>query len=283
MDILYHLYADDTHLWIVVDPIDLDNTICQMEMCVTSVKLWMEKHQLRINDDWVPFDIPKVSHTSQWSTIASHWRSWNHPIILCSELWCCHGLQGLHGIPHAVCKQSCYVHIHNISKIKKFLDQSSLECVVHAFITTKLDYCNSLLCGAPTSLTHKLRWIQNTAARIITGSGSREHITPILKSLHWLPVQHTRGSNLILSSWSTRLLTTKPHYICKICFIAMYHCEDCTLVTRTYWLYHSQDHLWFKTVLLVWQGPISGIVSHSVWELHPVYQYLRPNSKLIYS
>ena len=86
--------------------------------------------------------------------------------------------------------KSCYVHLHNFSKLKQIkLGQSSLERVVHAFITTKLDYCYSLLCGAPTPLTNKLQHIQNIAARIITDSGSREHITPVLKSLHWLQVQ----------------------------------------------------------------------------------------------
>ena len=88
----------------------------------------------------------------------------------------------------SVCK-SCFIHIRNLSRIKKFVDSSSLECLVHAFITTKLDYCNSLLCGAPSTLINKLQRIQNIVARIITGHGRCEHITPVLKALHWLPVQ----------------------------------------------------------------------------------------------
>ena len=89
----------------------------------------------------------------------------------------------------SVCKSS-FIHIRNLSRIKKFVDSSSLECRVRAFITTKLDYCNSLLCVAPSTLINKLQRIQNIVARIITGHGSFEHITPVvLKSLHWLPVQ----------------------------------------------------------------------------------------------
>ena len=87
----------------------------------------------------------------------------------------------------SVCKSS-FIHIRNLSKIRKFVDSSSLECHVHAFITTKLDYCNSLLCGAPSTLINTLQRIQNIVARIITGHGRCEHITPVLKSLHWLPV-----------------------------------------------------------------------------------------------
>ena len=88
----------------------------------------------------------------------------------------------------SVCRSS-FVHIRNLSRIKKFLDSSSLERLVHAFITTKLDYCNSLLCGAPSTLINKLQRIQNIVARRITGHGRCEHITPVLKSLHWLPVK----------------------------------------------------------------------------------------------
>ena len=88
----------------------------------------------------------------------------------------------------SVCKSS-FIHIRNLGRIKKFVDSSSLECLVHAFITTKLDYCNSLLCGAPSTLINKLQRIQNIVARIISGQGRCEHITPVLKSLHWLPVQ----------------------------------------------------------------------------------------------
>ena len=88
----------------------------------------------------------------------------------------------------SVCKSS-FIHIRNLIRIKKFVDSSSLERLVHAFITTKLDYCNSLQCGASSTLINELQSIQNIVARIITGHGRCEHITPVLKSLHWLPVQ----------------------------------------------------------------------------------------------
>ena len=71
----------------------------------------------------------------------------------------------------------------------RYFDQTSLECLVHAFVTSQLDYCNSLLCGIPSSLLHRLQRIQNTAARILTNTSKFDHITPVLKNLHWLPVQ----------------------------------------------------------------------------------------------
>ncbi len=60
--------------------------------------------------------------------------------------------------------------------------------MIHAFISTCLDYCNAL-CAAITQVSLAcLQLVQNTAARLLTGSGKWEHITPILASLHWLPV-----------------------------------------------------------------------------------------------
>ena len=85
-----------------------------------------------------------------------------------------------------ICK-TAYFHIFNIGKIRRYLTQEAAEQIVHAFITSKLDYCNSLLCGLPAASTKKLQRLQNIAARIVTQSRA-EHITPVLHSLHWLPV-----------------------------------------------------------------------------------------------
>ena len=88
----------------------------------------------------------------------------------------------------SICKSS-YAHIYTLQKVKKHLDRQSMELLVHAFITARLDYCNALLLGLPDKLIAKMQRIQNVAARILTGTGRREHITPVLKSLHWLPVE----------------------------------------------------------------------------------------------
>ena len=63
------------------------------------------------------------------------------------------------------------------------------KIMVQAFVSSRLDYCNSLLCGIAGNLLQKLQPVQNAAARLITRTGRREHITPVLSELHWLPVQ----------------------------------------------------------------------------------------------
>ena len=86
-----------------------------------------------------------------------------------------------------ICKTS-YYHLRNISKIRKYLTEETTEILVHAFVSSKLDYCNSLLYGLPKHMISSLQSVQNTAARIVTLTKKFDHITPVLIQLHWLPV-----------------------------------------------------------------------------------------------
>ena len=61
---------------------------------------------------------------------------------------------------------------------------------MHAYVTSRLDYANSLLYGINTGLIKKLQHVQNTAARVITGHQRGSSMKPILHSLHWLPVKN---------------------------------------------------------------------------------------------
>ena len=58
-----------------------------------------------------------------------------------------------------------------------------------AFVSCRLDYCNSLLYGLPDTLLCKLQSVQNATARLITGTRRSDHISPVLCKLHWLPIR----------------------------------------------------------------------------------------------
>ena len=81
--------------------------------------------------------------------------------------------------------QSAFYHLRNIAQISKHISFRHCETLIHAFVTSKIDHCNILLSG---SLVRKLQYVQNSAARLLTGSRKHEHITRVLRDLHWLPV-----------------------------------------------------------------------------------------------
>ena len=86
--------------------------------------------------------------------------------------------------------QIAYYHLHNIRRIRKFLSQDATCTIIHAFITSQIDYCNSLMNGLPENLIKKLQRVQNTAARLVFNLRKYDRITPALVTLHWLPVKY---------------------------------------------------------------------------------------------
>ncbi|KAF7690828.1 hypothetical protein HF521_011125, partial [Silurus meridionalis] len=90
-------------------------------------------------------------------------------------------------------------HLRNISKLRNMLSIYDAEKLVHAFMTSRLDYCNALLGGCPASLINKLQLVQNAAVRVLIRSRKYDHITPIFSSLHWLPVKFRINCKLLLT------------------------------------------------------------------------------------
>ena len=97
----------------------------------------------------------------------------------------------------AVCK-SIFFHLRNASKIRKFLTTETTKTLLHAFVTSKLDYCNSLLNGAPKYLLHRLQQVLNCTARIVYQSKKYDYITPLLTELHWPPIKRRINFKILL-------------------------------------------------------------------------------------
>ena len=83
-----------------------------------------------------------------------------------------------------------FYQLLRLRQVRRILGQQVTANLICSFVLIRLDYCNSLFTGLHKSIIDPLQRLQNAAARLVTGIGMREHVTPALRSLHWLPVRH---------------------------------------------------------------------------------------------
>ena len=108
--------------------------------------------------------------------------------------------------------KSCFCLICNLRKIRSSIDLPTATTIAVSLIHSKLDYCNSLFLNLPNTQLDKLQSILNSAARAITSTSKYSHITPILKSLHWLKITE-RIQYKILSLTYSALQFNQPSYL----------------------------------------------------------------------
>jgi len=89
---------------------------------------------------------------------------------------------------YAACR-AAYFHLRQLRLITRSLSVDAATRLMQSFITCHLDYCNALFNGITDSLFRCLQSVQNAAARLVTGTRRRDHITPVLRQLHWLSVR----------------------------------------------------------------------------------------------
>ena len=82
----------------------------------------------------------------------------------------------------------------NIARIRPFINRKACEDAIRTIVASRLDYANSLLHGVNLSSIQRLQRVQNRAAKLIFMARKYDHVTPLLKELHWLPNLPTRLS-----------------------------------------------------------------------------------------
>src|SRR5258706_247194 len=107
------------------------------------------------------------------------------------------------------------IFTHVPSAIFDPLLHMSKNMVAAAIVSTRLDYCNSLLAAVSNANTVKLQRAQNSLAHVVIGSRRRVHITPILADLHWLPVEYRIQFKIATLVFKTRS-TGQPSYISSL-------------------------------------------------------------------
>ena len=110
-----------------------------------------------------------------------------------------------------ICKSGFY-YSRKINKIREYFSLKSAETLVHALVTSRLDFGNALLYGLSNTHLERIQKVQNAAARIVTLKRKRDHITPVLFKLHWLPIKERIVYKILLTTYKA-LSGLAPQYI----------------------------------------------------------------------
>src|SRR5258708_1381921 len=97
-------------------------------------------------------------------------------------------------------------------QIRSSIDINSATILANALVHSKLDYCNSLYYSLPNSSIHRLQLVQNALARVVVPSTLRHHhITPVLKGLHWLPVEQRIKYKIASITYTNHFIISNHH------------------------------------------------------------------------
>ena len=194
-NVKFHIYADDIQMYYSFDPRSVDslhNAISVLEKCISEVSQWMVMNKLQLNEgktEALLLVSPKLKHHLPQQVSVS---VGNISIVL-SDCVRTLGVEidaslSMSGQVTALCK-SLNFHLYNISRVRKMLTKDACSHAIRSLVLSRLDYSNSLLINVSKMDTGRLQRIQNRAARIVLRARKHDRATPLLKELHWLPVE----------------------------------------------------------------------------------------------
>ena len=221
----YHFYADDTQLYASFkanDSTSKNMALGRIERCLADIMNWMQDNMLKLNNDKTEVILFLSKHNSKHvkdisikvgdSEITTSSCVKNLGVTFDSAI-------GMEHHVNKTCKSALY-QLRNIGHIRKYLTNDVAKTLVCGMVLSRLDYCNSLLGGLPETILHKLQLVMNTAARVVTRTPRRHHITPVLKELHWLPIKRRVEFKILLHTYKY-IKGIAPEYMSSM--IMLYH------------------------------------------------------------
>ena len=195
-------YADDTQLYITFKQSRLENVSSQIANCVQAIKEWSHQNCLKLNCSKTEFlhvssrfrnTTPVIHLDLAGKQIKATKTCRNLGVIFDNKLT-------FDNFITQKCRSASFA-LYKIGKIRDFIDRSTTERLVHAFVMCHFDFCNSLLFQLPLRQIQRLQTIQNSAARLVTRTRKHASISPVLRNLHWLPVQSRIKFKILLLAY----------------------------------------------------------------------------------
>lgn len=218
-----HHYADDIQLYRRLhiqqlqkhDETELKQDLDTMESCIEEIRQWMTSNDLKLNEGKTEMLViaPKnKQHLLEGITI----RVGNDIIIPSKELRDLgsrlDATLSMRGQVASTIK-SAYFHMRSISRIRPHLTDATCAKLINSIVTSRQDYHNGLLAGCHQCITKPLQRLQNHSARILTRTRKTDHITPVLRELHWLPIKERVDFKLLVHVQSAVHDLKSPLYL----------------------------------------------------------------------
>ena len=202
----HHFYADDSQIYLSFKPNAVGEPTpskLRIESCLHDVNNWMSANKLMLNHDKTELLVLHARHRAQPPL---------ESILICSDvIYSSNSAKNIVRGSTLSCLwtkkinsiqcQSAFYHLRNIAQISKHVSFRHCETLIHAFVTSKIGHCNILLSGLQQEQVRKLQYVQNSAARLLTGTCKHERITPVLRDLHWLPVHERIRFKILLRTF----------------------------------------------------------------------------------
>lgn len=211
----HHLYADDTQLFISFMPNMFNHASSIIHNALEQISAWMSANLLTLNPSKTEFlliglkqQLSKISSPSltlnSTTTILPSPSARNLGMIFDQHLSFSDQISSLSRI--------CFSHIRDLRRIRPVLDHKTAITIATSIVHSKLDYCNSLYYNLPAGQLQRLQHIQNALARAVFRAPKFCHVTPMLKSLHWLKINERIQYKTISIIYKT-LNSSQPSYL----------------------------------------------------------------------
>ena len=113
--------------------------------------------------------------------------------------------------------QVCYFHLRRLRTVRRSLTKEFLVMLEHAFITSRVEHCNGVLCGSKGYLLERLQSVLNSAVRLILGVSKFDSVSAAIRDeLHWLPIRKHIQFKITLLVWHC-IVGVAPEYLIELC------------------------------------------------------------------
>ena len=198
----HHLYADDTQKYTSFVAEDIAQSLIVVQNCMLAIQVWMNQNMLKLNSRKTEFMI--IGNLTQRKKVSHIF-----PVELLNQNFVeIDSIQNLGGAFHPAFSfnkhvsntcRSAFYHIRDHRRIRIHLNKATAISLANALVSSRLDYCKSLLFGCSEKYKTSLQHVRNCLARVVSRSSRVSESRPLLKSLHWLPIKPRSKFKLNLS------------------------------------------------------------------------------------